>query len=217
MLLHSEQVIKLIIKSRFIAALFVSLCIVGCNRSTHVIVEYESSEWREGDLVFRCGYGMESRAVVSGGQSTYSHVGLLHFDSTHSCWQVVHAVPAEDEPEYLKAEDISLFFSPERACMGAWARVNCSDQVAKEAVQYALRKVEQCCLFDNDYKLSDSTKIYCTELVWRAFGAQGIDVSGAQRQAVPTIFSRDGECIFPIHIEQSETTLFVKPFKTKVL
>lgn len=221
--LRSVQVIDAYLKGRFAAAFFVhksALCIalllvvLSSCRTKHETVPYEASqsEWREGDIVLRCGYGMESRAVTQRSNSIYSHVGLLHYDSLRQEWQVVHAVPAEDEPEYVKAEPVSVFFSKDRARRGAWLRVNCSDSVARNAAKYALGKVAAKVLFDNDYSLADSTQLYCTELVWRAYGTQGIDVSGGGRQEAPMFICKDGEGIFPRHIEESGTTLFVKPF-----
>ena len=182
----------------------------GCQPSSES-VRYEDAqcEWREGDIVFRRGTGLESHVVTTRSASVYSHVGLLHYDSLNHEWQVVHAVPAEDDPEYLKTEPVSVFFSVERAERGAWLRVDCNDSVAQAAVRYALGKVEQHVLFDNDYRLDDTTQIYCTELVWRAYLTQGMDVSGGQRQTVPTLFSKEGEAIFPNDIEKSATTLFI--------
>lgn len=210
MLLHSVQVTKSYIESRFVAALFVSLCLLGCVRQQ--VVHYETDGWREGDLVLRSGYGVESRAVMTQGSSHYSHVGLLHYDSLKDEWMVVHAVPGEEEPEYIKAEPLSLFFSPDRSRRGAWLRVDCNEETASKAVQYALDKVAQQVLFDNDYSLADTTQLYCTELVWRAFLAQGVDISGGHRHTAPIFFCKEGEGIFPSDIEQSETTLFVKHF-----
>ena len=215
MLPRSVQVIKNSKESRFVAALFVSVCLiglVGCRPARKTVSLSGTEEWRDGDLVLRCGWGAESRLVVKRGKSPYSHIGLLHKDSASGGWQVVHAVPGEDEPEYLKAEPVTLFFSAERAKCGAWLRVRCSDSVARKAVLYALGKVQEKVLFDNDYLLADSSSLYCTELVWRAFITQGIDVTAGHRHEVPTIFSKEGEAIFPSDIEQSETTLFVKPF-----
>lgn len=210
MLLHSVPVINHHKKSRFAAALFVSLCLLGCVRQQ--VVHYETDGWREGDLVLRSGYGVESRAVMTQGSSHYSHVGLLHYDSLRGEWMVVHAVPGEEEPEYIKAEPLSLFFSPDRSRRGAWLRVDCNEETASKAVQYALDKVAQQVLFDNDYSLADTTQLYCTELVWRAFLAQGVDISGGHRHTAPIFFCKEGEGIFPSDIEQSETTLFVKHF-----
>jgi hypothetical protein len=208
-------------KDRLTAAFLVFVCILtaggltACRKASKQGVDYSSAqhEWREGDIVFRCGYGVESKAVTMRTSSDYSHVGLLHYDSLKGEWQVIHAVPGEEEPEYVKSEPVSVFFSPERAGCGAWMRVDCSDSVARQAVQYALNKVAQQVLFDNDYLLDDSTQLYCTELIWRAYQTQCIDVTGGQIEPVPTLFSREGRAIFPSNIERSETTLFMNHLK----
>ena len=213
---RSVQVTNLFEESRFTAALFVPVCIlisllfVACRPHQPVAYEQAESEWREGDLALRCGWSKESRAIVAKGQCSYSHIGLLHYDSVAG-WTVVHAVPDEDDPEYLKTEPVSVFWSPERAQLGGWLRVDCSDSVAAAAVRYALQKVADRVLFDNIFLLSDTTKLYCTELVWRSYLTQGIDVSSGYRQYLPAFISREGEIIFPSDIEKSRTTLFVKP------
>jgi len=216
--LRNAQATDSYLKSRFAAALFVgiSLLLRACSGPAPVLDLADADCWREGDLALRLGYGVESRAVTMGG-SFYSHVGLLHYDSTAREWQVVHAVPGEDEPELLKSEPATVFFSTERAQRGAWLRVDCTDSVARKAVRYALAKVQQHIEFDNSYLLADTSQLYCTELVWQSFMHQGLDITNGRRQAVPTIFSKEGECIFPNNIEESETTLFVKPLKTKSL
>ena len=212
-------------KGRFVAAFFEAVCIgiayslSACTARPHsveVLYLDAEPEWREGDVVFRNGLGTESRAVTITSRGHYSHVGLLHHDSI-SGWQVVHAVPGEDDPEYLKAEPVAVFFDSYRAQSGAWARIDCSDSIAAAAIWYALEKVEQRVLFDNDYLLDDTTQLYCTELVWRSYLSQGIDITDGQRHSVITLVSDEGECIFPDNIEKSRTTLFVKPLKTKVL
>lgn len=213
MLPRSVPIIKTCIKSRIAAALFVTVCClsVGCRHSCEAVpYEKAQAEWREGDLALRCGWSKESRAIVAKGRCSYSHIGLLHYDPATG-WTVVHAVPDEDKPEYLKTEPVGVFFSPERAQLGGWLRVDCSDSVAAEAVRYALRKVAERVLFDNLFLLSDTTELYCTELVWRSYLAQGLDVTDGCRQHVPILICKEGECIFPNDIEKSRTTLFVKP------
>lgn len=212
-----------------IAALFVpirialilvsSVLLSACSgKQTLVAIDLsDSTQWREGDIALRCGWGMESRAVTNQGHSAYSHAGLLHHDREHNIWQVIHAVPGEDDPEYLKAEPLSVFYCHERARAGAWLRVDCSDSIARQATQYALWKIEQHVLFDNDYLLEDTTMLYCTELVWRGYQTAGIDVSGGNRHDVTRFFCTEGECIFPSDLEKSNTTLYVKPLKNKTL
>lgn len=207
-------------KSRFTAALFVLMCTIlpacsGKQKPVEIIDLSDSIEWRDGDIALRCGWGMESRAVTVKGQSTYSHSGLLYYNNRSRAWEVIHAVPGEDEPEYLKAEPLSVFYSKERARSGAWLRVDCSDSIAKQAVEYALRKVNEKVLFDNDYLLEDTTKLYCTELIWRSFLTVGIDVSSGNRHSAPRLVCAEEECIFPNDLEKSVTTLYVKPLKFK--
>ncbi|MBR3648093.1 MAG: hypothetical protein IKN59_06880 [Paludibacteraceae bacterium] len=193
------------------------LLIGGCQRRERVVVE-DADSFRNGDMVLRCGWGAESRAVVHQSGACYSHIGLLLFDSLAGEWTVLHAVPGESpqgEPDYLKREPLSVFFAPDRARCGAWLRIDCTDSVASLAADYCRHKVEQQVLFDNDYLLADTAELYCCELVWLAYLRHGIDISDGNRIDVPTAICKEGECIFPCHIEHSKSTLFVKPFNTK--
>ena len=213
------MIAALFVPIRIVLILVSSVLLSACSgKQTSVAIDLsDSTQWREGDIALRCGWGMESRAVTAKGQSTYSHAGMLHYDSTNGIWQVLHAVPGEDEPEYLKAEPLSVFYCHERARSGAWLRVDCSDSIARQATQYALWKIEQHVLFDNDYLLEDTTMLYCTELVWQSYRTVGIDVSGGNRHDVTRFFCTEGECIFPSDLEKSNTTLYVKPLKNKTL
>ena len=198
--------------------LSLALLLYACAERHETVVITEHEAFREGDLVFRCGLGAESRMVTETSHSTYSHIGLLHYDSLSSQWMVVHAVPGEaeaDAPEYLKCESVETFYATDRAFRGAWARVDCTESIAVAAVRYALQKVMEQVEFDNDYQLSDTTQLYCTELVWQAYLHQGIDLSDQQRHEVPIFVCKDGECIFPSDIEKSTKIIYVKPFKTK--
>ena len=199
-------------------ALLVAVLLTGCAEQRERVVLTGQEPFREGDLVLRCGYGMESKAVTEASQSLYSHIGMLHYDPETTLWMVVHAVPDEaerGEPEWLKCEPLADFFSVRRAVSGAWMRVDCPDSVAGAAVRYGLQKVEEKVEFDGDYLLSDTTRLYCTELVWQAYLHQGIDLSQKRRHDVPLFFSKDGECIFPIDIEESDKILYVQPLKTQ--
>ena len=197
--------------------LLMALLLVGCAGQHETVVVTDEEDFREGDLVLRCGYGAESRVVTEASSSIYSHIGILHYDMLTAQWNVVHAVPGEavkGEPEYLKCEPLTDFYAADRAARGAWMRVDCPDSIAASAVRYALQKVEERVEFDNDYLLSDTTQIYCTELVWQAYQHQGIDLSDQQRHEVPTFVSQDGECIFPCDIEKSSKIKYVQSFKT---
>ncbi len=89
----------------------------------------------EGDIVFRQGRSVASRAVLSADKAGYySHIGIVV--KYNDKWQVVHAVP--DEPDFegdedrVKIDDLNVFFSAERANSGALMRVT-NDTLARNA------------------------------------------------------------------------------------
>ena len=197
----------------------IALLLLGSCGSRHERVEVtDTGDFRNGDLVLRCGCGAESRAVTRRSGSTYSHIGILQFDSLLGEWMVIHAVPGENEPgepEYIKRETLTEFYAPVRAQKGAWMRIDCSDETADRAARYCRNKYEEHVLFDNDYLLCDTTELYCCELVWLAYLREGLDISDSMRCEVPTVICKEGECIFPSNIENGKNTLFVKHFNTK--
>lgn len=142
-------------------------------------------ELRQGDIVFRRGHGTKSRAVLAvDSVGAYSHVGIVC--ATDSGLVVVHAVPGESAGrDVVKAEWPGEFFLPDRAVGGAVCRPRSDTAVLNGAAKYALRAQRAGVEFDHDYDLSDSTAMYCTELVWRSFLAAGVDVSGGRRTHVP--------------------------------
>ena len=98
--------------------LLTALLLCGCAGRHDIVLLTGQEDFREGDLVLRCGYGAESQVVTEASQSIYSHIGILHYDTPSAQWQVIHAVPGEaeqGEPEWLKAESISEFYSFDRA------------------------------------------------------------------------------------------------------
>ncbi len=136
----------------------------------------------EGDLVFRTGTGLYSQMLnVSTDTVHYSHVGLLvHPDSL---WEVVHAVPKEpdgpDDFERVKRETLDRFLSKELALHAEFVHTGLlrPTRIVAEALQYARDSVR----FDNRFDLEDSTELYCTELIWRLFRREGIDLSEGRR------------------------------------
>jgi len=185
------------------------------------IVEISGDEdFRDGDLVLRCGNGLESFLVTLGSHSEYSHIGILLYDSTEGGWHVIHAVPKETPegiPEYIKNEPIRDFYSRNRAIKGAWLRIRCPDETSRRAALYSLHKYEEHVTFDNNYLLQDTSQMYCSELVWQAYLHQGIDVSDGVRHDIPSIIGKEGKCIYPSDIENGSNTLYVKQLKTKQL
>ena len=169
-----------------------------------ISLSLDSLLFREGDLLFRCGIGGESRLVTSISRSSYSHVGILRRGLWG--WEVVHAVPGEalpGEEDFLKSESLDLFLAPGRARMALHAQVACPDSVAIHAACYAYDKVLRHCTFDHDYRLNDSTQYYCTELIYRSYLAQGVDLVEDRRHSLP-IPTHDNKYVFPSDILESK-------------
>ena len=189
---------------RSLIAFFCLLFLSGCKSSVAAPgPELPFPDMREGDLAFRCGQGVFSRAVTSAQEDPlYSHVGVLVRDG--EVWKVVHAVPAEpDFPgdfDRVKAEPVSIFFAPGRAYRGCLAHTGLSDSLQVSALRAsALRFAADSVRFDNGYSLEDSSSLYCTELVWRLYRRAGIDLSEGRRRRLD-VFRIHADCLLPEHL-----------------
>lgn len=200
-----------------VGCLLLTMMLSGCEKHGSRVVVDGTEDFRDGDLVMRCGFGLESKIVKMLSGSDYSHIGILRYDGERGEWTVVHAVPGEapkGEKELVKVEPLAEYLARDKAGCGAWMRIECGDSTAARAAEYAMKKVEEGVEFDNDYKLSDTSRMYCTELVWQAYLHQGIDISGGGRNETMKPIDENNEYLYPKDIEISKLTLFVKPFKT---
>lgn len=145
---------------------------------------------RAGDLVFRRGTGVEGRVVTTLDRSTrYSHVGIV-VDSAGGEWHVVHATPSEEgegPQKRLRYDPVSEFFRTDRASEGGIYRVSCGDSCRVIAVRAALGWHAAGVEFDNGFRMDDSTKLYCSELVWAAYMRAGIDLCEDRRHRIPAL------------------------------
>lgn len=191
----------------------------GCSHpgkgGNGVEVLADTTGLRDGDLLFRLGLGPESHLVTVASRGVYSHVGIAM--KSGGRWMAIHAVPGEMEdrrvPDTLKCEPLTDFFRPGRAVSGAVARIACPDSVARAAAAYALGKVRARVLFDHHYRMTDTTQLYCTELVYRAYLHQGIDLAG-HRNPVDS-FPRNREWyIFPSDLQNASGMDYLREFPT---
>lgn len=143
-------------------------------------VEFPEELFTDGDLAFRRGAGIMSHVVIATSTNgLYSHVGIIK-KINNRCY-VIHAVPGESEKkgdiDCVKIEPINIFFSTDRAIKGAVMRVTDNKLIATNAANHALSISSRGTLFDHEYNLNDSTKMYCTELVNFVYKKCGIDIS----------------------------------------
>lgn len=135
---------------------------------------------REGDVVMRMGCGLTSHAVVTADRNgQYSHTGIV-VDSCGTL-MIVHAVPAEPDfagdRDRVKLSTPEHFFNSIRAVRGAVYRPT-DATIAHRAALSALATYRRGTAFDHDYDSTDTTRMYCTELVVHAFSKAGISIAG---------------------------------------
>lgn len=172
-------------------------------------------DFSAGDLVFRKGNGAKSRAVLQADTSgIYSHTGIVvHTDSGY---MVVHITPGErkegETVDKIKLETPERFFASKRAKKGAVMRFRDSLECSVQAAEYALLFYETEMLFDHDYNLEDTTKMYCTELIWHVYKHAGRDVSKGKRSVIKSFPLYSGTYIFPSDIYGNDQLILLYEF-----
>lgn len=193
-----------------VAMIASTACVRVADENGKVRDDLPLDSLRDGDLVFRLGMSPESQAVLqldSTGQ--YSHVGIVICDSGK--WKVVHAVPGESDDgiDRVKIEPIDTFFLSTRAEHGAIMRLKgCDDITALKAARKAARCVG--IPFDNNYSWSDTTRLYCTQLIAVAYSSASVNILGdatpfEEKNSKNTI-------IFPGDIARNDSLLVIFKF-----
>ena len=188
---------------------FFSLILAACSRpdglerEASLLAQVDTGQLRQGDLVFRMGYGLESRAVVAADRDAmYSHVGLLVRDE--GGWRVLHAVPGESEDtggeEVLKKDSLPLYLRYDRACAVCVLRYDTSEDALAEVCRQGLRLYAERVPFDHSYDMADSSRLYCTEFVTNVFHTIGVDLPEGRSHHFPLL---DHPLVYPIDISSN--------------
>lgn len=195
--------------------LFVGVLCQACGNKDAPSIDFPCHLFRNGDLAFRRGSGLVSRAVLSVedklAERRYSHVGVLYFNN--GVWMVIHAVLGEPDyagqPDKVKMDSLSVFFSAERAKSGEIMRVTVDSLLASYAAMHACSLYEKGTLFDHKYDLADSAALYCTELVDYVYKQQGVELSEGRITEIH-IPGLSGNYLLPSDIRKSNLlfTLF---------
>jgi hypothetical protein len=159
-------------------------------------LRFEAAEFAPGDLIFRRGRSLVSRAVLAvDGGSEYSHVGLISIVDGKA-W-VLHAIPPEEPAQKggVIAEPLSVFLAPEKATAAGLYRVRTAGAAAA-AERVAWGFVRAHIPFDSAFDLSTPNELYCTEMVWRAYREGGIDLA-------PPVPGRQEKYLLPGRLLQS--------------
>ena len=131
-------------------------------------------------MAFRLGRSIESSVIAS--QGNYSHIGVII--ERDSARLVAHIEPSREGSELTRYESVEEFFHPDRASAGCVMRINELDSVQRLKIESYLLACKDI-TFDHDYTLSDTTQMYCTELVHRALMTANIDLTHGIRHNVP--------------------------------
>lgn len=193
-------------------AFFILLDLISCSHpKTNKVLSPICFE--EGDIIFRKGTGAKSRAVLHADSTgVYSHCGIVV--SEDSVYKVIHITPGErtknEKVDKIKIEPIDVFWRKDRAEKGALYRLKDNSLGGKAALQ-AKRLLAKGILFDHDYVLSDSARMYCTELVWYVYQLEGKDISCSKRSIVNMPFY-GGVYILPSDIYDNKDILLIYKF-----
>lgn len=198
-----------------IALCAVVLLIGGCRGevSQKECILPGDCQLQTGDIVFRKGCGVTSHAVVMAeGNGDYSHVGIVVDSAGHA--MIVHAVP--DEPDFdgdvdrVKMDAPEKFFSAVNALTGEVRRYK-NPEVARCVAAKAVEIYKRHTLFDHDYDESDTTKLFCTELVTFAFDRVGCPLKDVPRSTL-NLLGMHLHCALPSDLLESKDFKSVRRF-----
>jgi len=173
-------------------------------------IHADESIFAPGDVLFRRGNSLISRAVlVADGSGEYSHVGLIAV-SAGRVW-VLHATPPE-EPDVkggVIAEPLATFLEPDQASAAALYRPR-NGQAGLAAERTAWGWVHRRVPFDSAFDLASADRLYCTELVWRAYRSAGVDLESGipeprGRYLLPGRLMKSPQ-LQPVRLFREETT-----------
>ena len=82
--------------------------------------------------------------------------------------------------------------------------VSCDTAVTQWAVRFALQQIGKP--FDADFDITDTTKYYCTELVWQAYRHQHVDLSHGRCHHIQLLGMKK-TCILPADLLPWELTV----------
>lgn len=167
---------------RWLVGLGGTVAVVAALAAPRPVPEPEPLAWNraaleEGDLLFRRGRDLASRVVLAADpESRFSHVGIVA--RLGSRLLVVHTMPREGESGGMaRAVPPEEFLAPEAAADAALYRLRePRGERPRAAAAIALELARRRIPFDEAFSLATPDKLYCTELVWRAYRGAGVDL-----------------------------------------
>lgn len=183
-----KQLINLGLLSTFIL-------LTGCGRKASSPVDAilpDTTKLHNGDLIFRKGRSNLSRIITTIYPGEFSHTGILYKENNR--WYVIYASENDDDGKREEVMKVPLSqFTYNARAIGV-ARVKCSASQTEAATRNALKMAEERVPFDSEYNLKDHSKVYCTEMVYVAYKACGINLLATISKSDPVL---SGGYLFP--------------------
>jgi uncharacterized protein YycO len=144
------------------------------------LADAEVAALQPGDIILRRGHGLVSDMISSVLSEEYdvSHCGIIA-EHDSALW-VIHSVSSSvSEADGMQSHRLQAFVGQSEPGSVIVSRLRTAadrSMIAVRAKELLRRKVP----FDHDFDLDDTTRIYCSELVWRIIRDEyGIDVFDA--------------------------------------
>ena len=146
-----------------------------------------------GDVVFRRTDGLLGTLVTETDRaSEYSHVGIIVSADTDTA--IVHADPSSELPGggHVVRASLNSFVNDSNVAGFAVFRLrNRSAFAVARAIEWAVDQARRQVPFDGGLNLADTSKLYCTELVWRAYQRGGVTLVEPSRNRLQLPFGPD--------------------------
>ncbi len=202
-------------RSILFVTIAVLLSLVVFSNDQETVTEEETldpSSIRNGDLVFRLGRGIFSNFFKDIGDtsSPFSHVGIAYIENNSIF--VIHTEASElTGVGVAKKERLSEFIGADNAKRYQFFRVAGPDDFSMDIVlRTALKYVSDQVPFDTGFDLTDSDRLYCSELVYKAYKAAGVSL--VEEPAIIQISGYEGgRKIEAITIGQLVNSSIIKP------
>ena len=142
-------------------------------------IAYDFKIFNNGDLISRKGHGIFSDifSSIGKGESPYSHVGIINKINNEVF--VIHTEANEITGIGFAKEDCLIDFINNASSAALYRVKRVSSNKRQSIVLNALRYVRDKIPFDTDFDLSSDNKLYCTELVYKAFRDSGLNILGS--------------------------------------
>ena len=151
-------------------------------------------------ILFREGFGLEARLLRDRGRSCpWTHVGV--FWGRPGRGVVYHADPHAGHSGCVTRDSLATFTAPARA--RSWACYRIVGMEQPDAIKrWCTARMDEGTQFDHTYDLTDSTKMYCTEYVWRAAIAEDLTLCDGPYTLFRLPIMGPREIMLPEHLFQ---------------